>query len=391
MSGRPIDITFVTSLRYSDSGAAQSRHLAYYRGLAELGVTVRVLLLTQDSLAGTEELADASVEFRPLGRTRGSAVARTLELAGAIQRAAREIRKSGSAAIVLLDTHPVILLPLIRAARRSGIPVLHERTEHPAVVAPSGYEGRAILGAYYRYCLPQFSGIYAITKPLLMFLLEQAGPGTRGTVVNMIVDTTRFLPTAMDQPRNTGEIVHAGSLLAHKDGIDTLVMALPHVRKMPGTAEAYLSVYGPPTGRAELERLLAGLGLPGDAVRLMGQVPSTDIPAILARADALALARPDSMQARYGFPTKLGEYLASGTPTACTSVGQLPRFLTDRKVAYLASPGDVESLAAALHSALTDPNRWGVASEARHLTESTFSTERAAQQIMELVSKCQEG
>jgi len=58
----------------------------------------------------------------------------------------------------------------------------------------------------------------------------------------------------------------------------------------------------------------------------------------------LVLPRPDSLQAQHGFPTKLGEYLATGNPTLVTSVGEIPDYLTDNLNCYMAVPGNVESL-----------------------------------------------
>lgn len=387
------DITFVSSLNYLEPGAAQSRHLAYFRGLVEQGASVRVLLLSHESTAGLAELTDAAVDLRPLSRARRRKprAIRAAELAGAVRRASRQIGESSADVVVLLDAHPAILLPLLRTTRRLALPTLHERTEHPEVVAPTGPYGSALLHTYYRYCLPQFAGIFAITQPLLMFLLAKTKPEANGVVVNMIVDTTRFPVARAGAERRSGEIVHAGSLVDRKDGVGTLVKALALVRCMPGTAEAYVSLYGPPAGAPEVEDLVSELGLPEGAVRLQGLVPSTEIPGHLANADALALARPDSMQARYGFPTKLGEYLASGTPTVCTSVGQIPRFLTDRKTAFLAPPGDIQAFAKALHAALTDPDRLAVAEAAKELADSAFSRQQAAHRIMELASMCWEG
>ena len=50
------------------------------------------------------------------------------------------------------------------------------------------------------------------------------------------------------------------------------------------------------------------------------------------------MARPDSRQARGGFPTKLGEYLATGKPVCVTKVGEITVYLEDNVSAFLAEP-----------------------------------------------------
>ena len=58
----------------------------------------------------------------------------------------------------------------------------------------------------------------------------------------------------------------------------------------------------------------------------------------------LVLARPDNDQAKYGFPTKLGEYLLSGRPVVLTNVGNISDFLLDGQSAYIAQPGNIISI-----------------------------------------------
>lgn len=91
-----------------------------------------------------------------------------------------------------------------------------------------------------------------------------------------------------------------------------------------------------------------------DKVIFNGQVSNDDIPLYLQEASVLALPRPASVQARHGFPTKLGEYLASGNPVIVTSVGEIPDYLTDGVNALIAEPGNVESFGGKLKEILSN-------------------------------------
>jgi glycosyltransferase involved in cell wall biosynthesis len=77
----------------------------------------------------------------------------------------------------------------------------------------------------------------------------------------------------------------------------------------------------------------------------------------MSRARCLVLPRPDSQQARAGFPTKLGEYLALGRPVVVTKVGEIPRFLEDGRTAYLVETGHVENFANKLREVFADRER----------------------------------
>ena len=69
-----------------------------------------------------------------------------------------------------------------------------------------------------------------------------------------------------------------------------------------------------------------------------GVVAPKEMPQLLYNARILALARPDNLQAQNGFPTKLGEYLATGNPVVVTRVGEIPLFIKDMENGFLAEP-----------------------------------------------------
>jgi glycosyltransferase involved in cell wall biosynthesis len=82
-----------------------------------------------------------------------------------------------------------------------------------------------------------------------------------------------------------------------------------------------------------------------DNVIFTGLIPYKQIPEKLKSCDVLVLARPSGTQAEAGFPTKLGEYLASKKPVVITKVGDIPAFFTDGFNALLAEPDSPGSVA----------------------------------------------
>ncbi len=60
-----------------------------------------------------------------------------------------------------------------------------------------------------------------------------------------------------------------------------------------------------------------------------------------------------SLQADYGFSTKLGEYLATGRPVVSTKVGEIEKYLIDRKNAFLCEP-NIISVAEAICCIIED-------------------------------------
>ncbi len=99
-------------------------------------------------------------------------------------------------------------------------------------------------------------------------------------------------------------------------------------------------------------------------------------------AGLLVLPRPDSKQAQGGFPTKLGEYLATGKPVCVTRVGEIPEYLEDGKSVFMAKPGDTDSFAYAMERALSNPVlAKEVGKNGRKVAEKYFNMEKQAEKL----------
>jgi len=92
-----------------------------------------------------------------------------------------------------------------------------------------------------------------------------------------------------------------------------------------------------------------------DRIIFTGQLDRKSVIEKINSAYCLVLERPDNIQAKYGFPTKLGEYLSTGKPVIVTSVGDIPLFLKDGENAYISKPDDVVAFANKLNDCLSDP------------------------------------
>ena len=69
----------------------------------------------------------------------------------------------------------------------------------------------------------------------------------------------------------------------------------------------------------------------------------------------LVVPRPESRSGRYGFPSKLPEYLALGRAVVATDVGDQARVVRHDDTGLVVAPGSAAELAAAIGS-LADPD-----------------------------------
>lgn len=254
-------------------------------------------------------------------------------------------------AVLVYPTVLGVAAPLVAVARACGVPVLLDVCEAP--LDPGDAAARLYQRGQLRVLYSLFDGVVAISHRLHAQVRSLSGPRVSVMKMGVLMDAGPFLelPRTSEGPRT---IVFAGYLNEPKDGVGSLISAFAGLP--PEDADARLVVVGQETeagDEATFRRQAEDLDV-ADRVDFTGRLDREELVPAMARATVLALARPASVQAEAGFPTKLSEYLATGNPVVVTSTGEIPRFLRDRRDAYLVPPGDHSPLVAALHEAL-DP------------------------------------
>jgi glycosyltransferase involved in cell wall biosynthesis len=201
---------------------------------------------------------------------------------------------------------------------------------------------------------------------------DEAGiaPG-RFTVLDSGIDVERFRP--VEAPRPGGRLVlgcvsRLDPIKAHDVLIEAFALALDGGRR-----DLELRLIGDGPARADLERLVAGLGL-GDRVRFLGM--RRDIAEQLRELDLFVLS-----SRREGRPISIMEAMATGLPVIATSVGSVPGLIGDGRAGLLVEPGDAGGLARAIAAVADDRgarSRFGA--ESRRLAVEGLSVDRMAEQ-----------
>lgn len=82
----------------------------------------------------------------------------------------------------------------------------------------------------------------------------------------------------------------------------------------------------------------------GDSVIIHGKVPQDEIPGILLNADYQLFLRPNRKSSNAGFPTKLGESMAVGTPVIANDTGDISLYLKDGINGFLLDRNTVDEV-----------------------------------------------
>lgn len=204
------------------------------------------------------------------------------------------------------------------------------------------------------------------------------------------------LPMTVDLQRFKGDkdildnfkspyIAFVGVMDDKKDGVSILINAFKEIKGKYPSYNLYL-IGGWNYDTPKHLKLIDKYDLQ-NRVFWMKEYPRDSIPNITCNADLLVLPRPDSKQAQGGFPTKLGEYLASGIPVCATTVGEIPDYLVDNESVFFAEPGSVESFAKAMDRALSDPeNAKRVGLNGRKVAEKEFNKDIQAKKLYDFLN-----
>ena len=264
---------------------------------------------------------------------------------------------------------------------RNDIKVYHERTEHPDVVRLRfGFERKR----YLANCR-KLSGLFVISTALKEYFVGIGVPEEKVTIVNMTVDPARFEGIQKDMSIEK-YIAYCGTASNNKDGVNKLIEAFGFVAKKHKDVKLYIIGKAPTVSDESGNlQLVENLGLK-ERVVFTGVVPAEQMPQLLTNASALALARPDSLQAQNGFPTKLGEYLLTANPVVVTKVGDIPLFLRDGESALLAETGNSQEFADKLCWALENPTESAtIGMNGREVALSNFNALLETQKIIKYI------
>lgn len=375
--------------------AATTRLLTYARGMVEAGAEVTVLCTKPSEAPGTtpvNTVTEGSFEGINFKYTPGttqrssSSLKRLFHYYKGFFYGKKELRK-------MTGDSPVDVLFMglsgfwftwsyYRWTRRNHVLFVQERSEYPFIGVHGPWQ-QFKLWFYLRVTCRFFDAVIVITKALENYFAKWIRKDAETYLLPMLVEFERFA-LAKGKPETLPEkyIAYVGNMQGSKDGVPVLI------ESFAGIADAFPDVHlvliGDTgfEGFGELLEMIKERGL-SERVHFPGRIERGDLPLFLAAASCLALARPSSKQAEGGFPNKLGEYLATGRPVVITSVGEIPRFLSDGENAFVSVPDDARAFADKLKETLGDPVRARtIGQQGQKLAQTVFNPKLQAEKML---------
>jgi glycosyltransferase involved in cell wall biosynthesis len=357
-----------TCFSFPNGTGAAARVMAFAKGLMHHGATVKVLCLkpTGDQPGNTGHLCVNGVyEGIPFEYTCGQrtvAKSRTgallLYLKG-LWRACRLIRgihrETPVDAILLWYAElPINFLVFHILAKSIGAVLIAEKSEFPFVYHRKTPVLRMQMWFNERFTYKLLDGVIVISGFLQEFFAAHLSKTAKLLRVPILVDPGLF-PQATEITEGAARKIIFCGQLEHESEVGELLKAF--ARLASEFSQWSVEIIGPtpkPSTAAALQEMVVRFGLSG-RVLFAGAVPRSEVPARLLAGDIMALPRASGTFSTAGFPTKLGEYLASGKPVVVTKTGEIPQYLQDRVNAFLTPPDDTEAFTNTMRYVLSHP------------------------------------
>lgn len=310
----------INTLPIPSGNASVNRLLSYSKGLVKYGDEVTVLSSAFSKMSSGEV---DGVSFTNYGRGNG-----TISLLKALFCIVKTIWREKYDAIILVSNSLLLIYPVFFICKLRNIKIIQEKSEYPFVLMKHGFIAKIWAYLYTSTTYKLFDGLIVMTKPLMDYFATKVKKSCKLIEIPMTVDLDRFSIHDNHISDYGDYIAYCGNMAGNKDGVLNLIEAFAIASKE--IKNVNLLLIGDSADSEEMisiKEFAKSKG--GKRIIFYGKASREIIPGLLIKAKALALARPSSLQSMGGFPTKLGEYLATSKPVVVTAVGDIPRYLNE--------------------------------------------------------------
>lgn len=190
-----------------------------------------------------------------------------------------------------------------------------------------------------RYTNKIFDGIIVISSDLGNSIKSYIHKNAKIFCLPVLVQMDRFEDYRSVHKKNVAFYCSGGNV--ERDGLlDTLNGFLLYIKKYKTEIKLEIATTLNLSNQYHQDAMAIISSNP-EVFTYLGSLPTTLIPQKLMEASVLLLTPHQNYQSK-GFPTKLGEYLASGTPIICSSIDDLYDQIPDTIVEFVAPNSPIE-------------------------------------------------
>ena len=389
------ELIVIGSLNYPSGSAPTNRIHLYCKAINRVGGSSLVISLDAPFNEAQPFRYEGNYEGVPYCYTRKTLVRknrflrrnldRIIGVINALSVIKRRQKRNKSIAVLFFSILPLEEIAIILFLKVIGIKIIKESNEAPEFILRGKKHIKWHTFLFKNLKLKRYNGNIIISDYLWRFYSELY-PNQRMVKIPILVDLDRFKVSEGIIRGTKKSITYIGFIGGTKDGLDDLLESVAIVAGK--RSDFTLNLVG--SGfQGDLERIIKKVESlkMSETIQIHGHKDNTEIPLILAKSDYLILARPDNAQAKAGFPTKLGEYLASKRPVLITKTGEVTNYLEDNRSAYLMEPGDINEIADKIMFALDDIHADAIGMEGFKIAEQNFDYKIYSTKLMSFLEQ----
>lgn len=271
-------------------------------------------------------------------------------------------------------------------ARLKTVKIFLELNEYPY------FSAQNIIQKIYReltfhLSFPLFSGFIVISETLRSVADKYKSNNAQIIKVPIVVIPTEF--QFESKKLTSSYIFHAGTLSQKKDGVVDMIksFALASCEISKEIRFFLAGIFDNQNDKSQVEDILKEYNLK-DRVIFTGYLNNKDVKEYMQGASLAIISKSNTLQNKYGFPTKLGEYLASGIPVILTNVGESMCYLKNDYNASIVDPDNPALIADEIIRLFSDEKkRKQLASNGEKLVHEEFNYLYQAERIVNFMKK----
>lgn len=379
---KKVDVLILATEPFPYGEAATNRIISYAKVLAE-DLKVRYVSISPDWSCNPANLskgihegieyvyAPGSSEWNPLWPKWKKAV----RLLNGRIKTLKKIIEYNPDTVILVSRNISLTKWLLWISRIRKFRFIIERTELTALKDKK--YGHKLLSLH-----SKSNGILCISREILEYLKPSVGGSVDLFHLPMSVDFDRF-PEISGDLQERYFAMCSGNNWERDGAIDSINAFLEFRKEHP---EYTLKIAGILNEKTEYSRKFKQIvkSNSDNGVVYLGRLSSDRIPAFIMEA-AAAVLTPHKDYESGGFPTKLGEYLASGVPVICTSVSEIPIYL-DRSNSFICPPSDVASIVESMRLIAVHPEKAAaVGRKGREIAKHVFNVSTYKKELIEFI------
>lgn len=252
-----------------------------------------------------------------------------------------------------LDT--LFKIHLCNIAHYNNAKIALDLGEYPYCSENNAFRRRVGRFFYTKYVFSKIDGLIPISNALADFASSYVSKKCIVCKLPIFIDFEKYNLNDSSSSADVPFIFHSGTLSDQKDGVVGMFAAFGELHRRYNIDLKFISTGSPETVHDghKIRTIIEKYKLE-DKIIFVGDLELDQLRYYLSRAMMVLSYRYDNLQIRYGFSTKLGEYMAAGKPIIATRVGEPVNWLQNGRDCLFIEPGDEDALIEKIRSLFYD-------------------------------------